>query len=227
MTLAIDFYYSFRSPYSYLAVGRMVRLAGDHDADVRLRAVYPLAVRRPELVERNIRLGRGDGRVTDVAFSPYVARDAPRVAEFHGIPFAWPRPDPIVMQRDPFRVAAEQPTIRRVTRLAIEAERRGRGLAFADEVSGIIFSGRVEGWDTGTHLADAMVRAGLDAASMEDSAAANAGGLDAAAEENAAALAAAGHWGVPTMVFEGEPFFGQDRIEILIWRMKSRGLKAD
>ncbi|MDP7503556.1 MAG: hypothetical protein QF774_05900, partial [Nitrospinota bacterium] len=41
------------------------------------------------------------------AFSPYIVRDAPRLAEFHGIPFAWPRPDPIVMQRDPFRVAAE------------------------------------------------------------------------------------------------------------------------
>lgn len=226
MTLAVDFYYSFRSPYSYLAVARMVRLAADHDVDVRLRAVYPLAIRRPELVERNIRLGRGDGGVgADVAFSPYIVRDAPRLAEFHGIPFAWPRPDPIVMQRDPFRVAAEQPNIRRVTRLAIEAERRGLGLAFADEVSGIIFSGRVDGWDTGTYLAEAMVRAGLDAASMEEAVAANAVGLDAAAEENATALAAAGHWGVPTMVFEGEPFFGQDRIEVLIWRMKSRGLE--
>ena len=123
ITLAVDFYYSFRSPYSYLAVARMVRLAADHDVEVRLRAVYPLAIRRPELVERNIRLGRGDGGVgADVAFSPYIVRDAPRLAEFHGIPFAWPRPDPIVMQRDPFRVAAEQPNIRRVTRLAIEAE---------------------------------------------------------------------------------------------------------
>ncbi|HJO68399.1 MAG TPA: DsbA family protein [Rhodospirillales bacterium] len=227
ITLAVDFYYSFRSPYSYLAVARMVRLAADHDVEVRLRAVYPLAIRRPELVERNIRLGRGDGGVgADVAFSPYIVRDAPRLAEFHGIPFAWPRPDPIVMQRDPFRVAAEQPNIRRVTRLAIEAEHRGQGLAFADEVSGIIFSGRVDGWDTGTYLAEAMVRAGLDAASMEEAVAANAGGLDAAAEENATALAAAGHWGVPTMVFEGEPFFGQDRIEVLIWRMKSRGLES-
>ena len=34
-------------------------------------------------------------------------------------------------------------------------------------------------------------------------------------EENHAALQAAGHWGVPTMVFEGEPFFGQDRIDCI------------
>jgi 2-hydroxychromene-2-carboxylate isomerase len=29
---------------------------------------------------------------------------------------------------------------------------------------------------------------------------------------------------VPTFVFENEPFFGQDRIGILIWRMESKGL---
>jgi hypothetical protein len=30
--------------------------------------------------------------------------------------------------------------------------------------------------------------------------------------------------GVPTFVSENEPFFGQDRIDLLIWRMKSKGL---
>jgi 2-hydroxychromene-2-carboxylate isomerase len=34
----------------------------------------------------------------------------------------------------------------------------------------------------------------------------------------------AGHWGVPTLVFEGEPFFGQDRIETLRWRLDQVGL---
>jgi 2-hydroxychromene-2-carboxylate isomerase len=29
---------------------------------------------------------------------------------------------------------------------------------------------------------------------------------------------------VPTFVFEGEPFFGQDRIDLLIWRMEGKGL---
>jgi 2-hydroxychromene-2-carboxylate isomerase len=29
---------------------------------------------------------------------------------------------------------------------------------------------------------------------------------------------------VPTFVLENEPFFGQDRIELLIWRMQSKGL---
>jgi len=28
------------------------------------------------------------------------------------------------------------------------------------------------------------------------------------------------------MVFAGEPFFGQDRIELLVWRMRQHGLRA-
>lgn len=43
-------------------------------------------------------------------------------------------------------------------------------------------------------------------------------------ERNHQALDAAGHWGVPTMVVRGEPFFGQDRIETLRWRLDQYGL---
>ena len=46
----------------------------------------------------------------------------------------------------------------------------------------------------------------------------------AAVEESQDALAKSGHWGVPTFVFEGEPFFGEDRIETLRWRLEKNGL---
>ena len=42
---------------------------------------------------------------------------------------------------------------------------------------------------------------------------------------NQAALEEAGHWRVPTMVINGEPFFGQDRIETLRWRLNKLGLR--
>jgi 2-hydroxychromene-2-carboxylate isomerase len=29
---------------------------------------------------------------------------------------------------------------------------------------------------------------------------------------------------VPTLVFDGEPFFGQDRIDMCLWRMREKGL---
>ena len=47
-----------------------------------------------------------------------------------------------------------------------------------------------------------------------------------AAKEVQKALEEAGHWGVPTLVFEGEPFFGQDRVDMAKWRLEQKGLAA-
>ncbi|MBY0423856.1 MAG: hypothetical protein K2Q06_16245, partial [Parvularculaceae bacterium] len=33
------------------------------------------------------------------------------------------------------------------------------------------------------------------------------------------------HWGVPLMVLDDEPFFGQDRLDALAWRMDGLGLR--
>lgn len=41
----VDVYWSFRSPYSYLATPDLVKLADDYEVDVRLRVVFPIAVR--------------------------------------------------------------------------------------------------------------------------------------------------------------------------------------
>jgi 2-hydroxychromene-2-carboxylate isomerase len=52
----------------------------------------------------------------------------------------------------------------------------------------------------------------------------NTDSYDREIEENHKALERAGHWGVPTFVFNGEPFFGQDRIDTLRWRLEKEGL---
>ena len=41
----IDVYWSFRSPYSYLATPDMLRLREDFDVEVNLQVVLPIAVR--------------------------------------------------------------------------------------------------------------------------------------------------------------------------------------
>jgi len=138
------------------------------------------------------------------------------VADHQGLPFHWPTPDPVAMNLGPGE--AEQPNIYRLTRLGAEAARIGRGLAFIGEVSALIFGG-TEGWDKGDHLANAAKRAGLDLAALDAAIAADPAKYDAIIEENQAGQEASGHWGVPLMVYEGEPFFGQDRIELLRWRM--------
>ncbi len=66
---------------------------------------------------------------------------------------------------------------------------------------------------------------GLNLAELDAEAIADAEALDAEIHTNQAALEAAGHWGVPTFVFDGEPFFGQDRIEMALWRMQQKGLQ--
>jgi 2-hydroxychromene-2-carboxylate isomerase len=101
----------------------------------------------------------------------------------------------------------------------------GRGLAFLEHVSPLLWDGSVEGWDQGTHLAEALARADLDLTALDRDIAADPARYDALIEQNQDAHIQAGHWGVPTMVFRGEPFFGQDRIELLIWRMQQHGLR--
>ncbi len=84
--------------------------------------------------------------------------------------------------------------------------------------------GGQENWHEGDHLAGALTRAALNAAEIDREVAAEEDTLDAEIAANQDALEASGHWGVPTLVFEGEPFFGQDRIEMARWRMEQQGL---
>jgi 2-hydroxychromene-2-carboxylate isomerase len=211
MTLTVDVFWSFRSPYSYLATSRLVEIARRFTVDLRVRPVLPIAIRTPAFFEQQNPL-----------WVPYLLRDTFRLAEYLGLPYGWPQPDPVVQEFPSRQIAAEQPYIHRLTRLGVEAGRRGHGLAFVDEVSRVIWGG-VAGWHEGTHLADAARRAGIDLAAL-DAAIAEPADHDATIAANQEALQVAGHWGVPTMVFAGEAFFGQDRIDLLLWRLRQHGL---
>ena len=212
MTLHADLFFSFRSPYSYLAIGRYRQMVGEYDLDIALRPVYPLAIRQPDFFERNHPNWLG-----------YTMRDMIRVAQFHGIPFGPPSPDPIIQDVQTRQINADQPYIRRITRLGQAASRAGKGLEFAHEAAMLIWGGAKD-WHEGQHLAEAAMRAGLDFAALEQEAVSDAEALDIEIAANQSDLEAAGHWGVPTFVFDGEPFFGQDRIDMARWRMEQKGL---
>jgi 2-hydroxychromene-2-carboxylate isomerase len=107
----------------------------------------------------------------------------------------------------------------------VAAAAEGKGLSFIDQISQVIWDGSVEDWNEGDHLKKAAARAGVDLDRLEAGIADDTAKYDALIADNHAALQAAGHWGVPTMVFDGEPFFGQDRIDVLLWRMGQHGLK--
>ncbi len=214
MSLAVDVYWSFRSPYSYLAVPRLRELSEAYDVEVRMRPVYPLAVRSEGFFTKQ-----------DPLFVPYLVRDCRRQGEFLGLPLAWPNPDPVVIGAN-LNGAAEQPHLDLLMPLGVVAAHRPQAMAFYDEVSRLIWSGQDMPWNEGDKLARAIARAGLDMDELQAEAAGKSAEIAAEIEANQEAHRAAGHWGVPTMVFENEPFFGQDRLDVLVWRLKQHGLQA-
>lgn len=214
MTLSFDLYWSFRSPYSYFVTKRIVALQQSHDVACNVRVVYPIAVRQPEFFEKN-----------DPLWLPYFMRDIHRCAEFLGLPFAWPSPDPVVMDMATRTYPKEQPYIYRLTQLGQAATEAGRGLAFLDAVSSLIWGGQVRGWHEGDHLARAAQQAGLDLADLDAKIAADPDHYDSAIKASQDAQRLGGHYGVPLMVFDGEPFFGQDRFDQMVWRMQQKGLQ--
>jgi len=214
LSLTVDVFWSFRSPYSYLATPRMVALEKEWNLTFRMRPVYPIAVRLD-----------GFFKQANPMWLPYLVRDVMREAQRHDTPFMWPRPDPIVMDLATGEVAKEQPYIHRLTRLAVAAAERGRGLPFIYEVATALYGGKVENWHQGSHLADAARRAGCDLRELDDAITRDVDRYEGIIKVNEAAHQKAGHWGVPTFAFEGEPFFGQDRIDLLVWRMKQHGLR--
>jgi len=215
MALPVEVFWSFRSPYSYLATPRLRELGRAYDVDLRVRPVLPIAVRIENFFQ-----------TVNPLWPPYLLRDVGRLAEYLGMTIGWPRPDPIVQDYATRKVAEDQPYIYRLTRLGCAAAERGCGMDFLYEVSRIIWDGSIDGWNQGDHLARATARARLDLATLDADIAGDAPRYDAIIEANQKALNDAGHWGVPTMVFEGEPFFGQDRIDLLRWRLEQKGLTA-
>ena len=213
MTLSYDLYWSFRSPYSYFVTKRLVALERDYDVSCNVRVVYPLAVRQPEFFDKN-----------DPLWLTYFMRDVFRCAEFLGLPFRWANPDPVVMDMATRRYPKEQPYIYRLTRLGQAATEAGKGLAFLDEISSLIWGGQVQGWNEGDHLAEATARAGLDLATLDAAIEADPDHYHAAIEKAQQDQRTGGHYGVPLMVFDGEPFFGQDRFDQMQWRMEQKGL---
>ena len=215
--MEIDVYWSFRSPWSYLATRRLRDWQEQYQLQVNFRVVYPIAIRTPEFFQQ----------VQPQWFS-YFQTDVYRVAEFLELPFVWLNPDPVIQltnaegQR---QTGTEQPYIHRLSRLGVLAEEMGQGIEFADEVSSLIWGG-TEHWDQGDHLAEATTSAGLDLVEMDRRVVDDAERLESVIQSNQLDHERAGHWGVPTCVYKDEPFFGQDRLDVLLWRLKKEGLQT-
>jgi len=213
MTINVDLYYTMRSPYCYLSTPQLVKLTEEFDLHFHLKPVYPLAVSDSTFFER-----------VNPQWPPYLRVDTARIAKRLDIPFLWPRPDPIVQDRETHRVATEQPYIRGLTQFAQIAAEQALGLEYVAAVSGLLFNPAIDSWRNGTHLADALSSIGLDIEKLDQEINTDGARLETPIQQNRADQLASGHWGAPLFVFEGEVFFGQDRIEDLVWHLGQHGL---
>ncbi|PHR56272.1 MAG: disulfide bond formation protein DsbA [Robiginitomaculum sp.] len=155
MTPIIDLYWSFRSPYSYLALKPTIALLNAWDVDIHIKIVLPLALRQPSFFD-----SRGP------EWMGYLMRDVFRLAQMSNQTIASPNPDPVIMDVSTGTFAKEQPLVKRLSRLGILASDAGHGLAFLNEVSTLIWSGAK--WDEGNALSDAIALAGLNLTSLEE-----------------------------------------------------------
>ena len=157
-------------------------------------------------------------------FLPYLIQDAPREAKRLGIQLIMPNPDPIMHDVVTGKVAADQPYMDKIMPYGLAANVLGKGFEFSAAMGRKIWSGVVN-WHEDENIQKAAIEAELDYDDLKAVVVDQEDRLRSDLERNEAQQTKH-HWGVPLMVFDGEPFFGQDRIASLVWRLQQNGLKS-
>ena len=213
MTLSIDLFWSFRSPYSYLATPRLVEMEREYDLAVNVRPVYPLAVRSGEFFEQ-----------VNPLWIPYLMRDT----------YAYRRD-----ARPALSLAAARSGRRR------SADARGDA---EPALHPSPHAARLRGGGSGTRIAvperdqphDLVRRTSTTGTraiiwrkprrapgSISPNSTRRSRpiptGTKPSSRKTRKRIRQAGHWGVPTMAFEGEPFFGQDRLDVAALAAEAEG----
>lgn len=181
---AIDFWLSLGSPPSYLASARIDEIAARHGRELRWRPFDIRAMLEREGIRPNVTYPRK---------GPYARRDWERTARLRGTPFRVPDPFP--------RPSA--PAM--VTFYAIENDAGpDAAKAFARDVMAAYFVDNAP-IDEPATLARFAAKVGVRAV---DEAAGKAA-LEAATAE----ADGSGVWGAPFVIVDGEPFWGEDRLD--------------
>lgn len=196
MSEPLTAYFSFRSPYSWLALHRLERLGSRLGTELRLVPVYPRA-----------NSGFNDPAANH-AHLRYLIEDVGRMAQAYGLTLKLP---PSVDVRWELSHAA-----------FTFAQERDRGLAFAVAASNARFR---RGRDLGDPavLGEVAAIVGLDPALVAE--AAEDPARHAQVEAGITAGMHAGVFGVPFFVYEGHHFWGNDRLDWVLREIdRARGL---
>ena len=213
--MKIDLYFSYRSPYSYLILPRMLKLKEKYDIEINFKVVYPIAIRMPEWFE-------GKNFFTFFFFKMI---DMRLQAKKLGIPFTSKlKPDPIRQNIMTGKISSHQPYIFDICHLGQMAQMKGVGMEFAFEVSSLIFGG-VENWNTDENLSQAAKKVGLDLTQLRESVNVHEEEIIGQIKQNQVDQLNAGHHGVPLTVIGDKHFFGQDQFDKIMKTLKENGLK--
>ena len=213
--MKIDLYFSYRSPYSYLILPRMLRLKEKYNIEINFKVVYPIAIRMPEWFE-------GKNFFTFFFFKMI---DMRLQAKKLGIPFTSKlKPDPIRQNIMTGKISSHQPYIFDICHLGQMAQIKGVGMEFAFEVSSLIFGG-VENWNTDENLSEAAKKVGLDLNQLRESVNVHEEEIIGQIKQNQVDQLNAGHHGVPLTVIGDKHFFGQDQFDKIMETLKENGLK--
>jgi 2-hydroxychromene-2-carboxylate isomerase len=221
--LEVDVFYSMRSPYSYLSLFRLAYLHSNYNVNVNIKVIFPVAVRTRKKSGK-----AGSGRWY---FYGYSVHDASRVGRYEGIPFRLYNPDPILQDTYPQGKASgsvapmeKQPYIAWVVRLAAAAQLEGKTLDYVLAVSPLIFGARAPLGAWPLHVEEAVNSIGMNYGDVIKDIKANPDKYDDVWSQNAVEHQATGQGGVPTMSWNGEPFFGEDRFNHFFSRLNQNGL---
>ena len=194
----IDFYFSYRSPYSYLILPRMLKLKNEYNVDINFKIVYPLAIRMPEWFKnKNI-----------FFFVPFIM-DFKKKAKKLKIPLNMPiKPDPIRQNTITGKISSHQPYIFDVCHMGQVMSNRGKGIEFAFELSTLIWS--VKNWNNDSLLEKVFAEFGEDLYEVRKTAKKDESRIIEEIKNNQEDQKIAGHHGVPLNVYKGKYYFGQD-----------------
>ena len=204
MTASINYYLTPVSPWAYLGAKRFRQIAETHGARVHLKVVdygtifpktggLPLPKRSPER-------------------QAYRMMDLKRFRDFLNIP--------LVLEPEFF------PSKTRLTAYSIiaTAERLGdhQAMLAAEAVLSGLWAENLD-MDAQENVITMLNKAGLDGAGLVDHALAHQAEYDAKIATDTDQALADGVFGAPSYVVDGEVFWGQDRLELLNWRLENWG----
>jgi 2-hydroxychromene-2-carboxylate isomerase len=208
MTKTIELYWSHMSAYCYLVLDRALALSKRDDIVLNPRPVLPGVIRNAARFDKASKVE-----------IDYFDMDVRRIAESLDLPIREPVPSPVVFKLGTWEAATKQPHVYYLYYLTLSAIRHNKGLAFLDKVARLLWDGSTDNWHQADHLKNAAENAGLEFSVINAEALSRQAEFDLQLKHNERALLEAGHWGVPTLVYRGEPFFGQDRFDLLLWRL--------